>query len=123
MQSYKQYNRSGVMTREHREVWGAANGPIPYGYHIDHINGDIHDNRLENLRLCSLKENVRNSKLSTKNRTGLKGLSWDAVRERWRGAIRADGKQHSLTSKDLLEVCCWLFTARKELHGEFARHY
>lgn len=35
-------------------------GEVPEGMEIDHINGDITDNRLENLRVCTHKENCNN---------------------------------------------------------------
>ena len=34
---------------EHRVVWEEANGPIPNGYVVHHVNGTKTDNRLENL--------------------------------------------------------------------------
>ena len=39
-------------------IWIAANGAIPYGMQIDHINGDRDDDRLCNLRLVSRSENI-----------------------------------------------------------------
>ena len=38
-------------------VWVAANGAVPYGMQIDHINGDKEDNRLCNLQLVTGAEN------------------------------------------------------------------
>ncbi len=44
----------------HRAIWETFNGKIPAGMHIDHINGDKQDNRLENLRVVTPKENCNN---------------------------------------------------------------
>lgn len=44
----------------HRLIWIAANGLIPEGMMIDHINRDRSDNRLENLNLVDAKGNAQN---------------------------------------------------------------
>lgn len=44
----------------HRLIWEYANGKIPEGYEIDHINTIRDDNRIENLRCVTPKENQNN---------------------------------------------------------------
>ena len=43
----------------HRELWKAERGPIPAGFHIHHRDGDIHNNRIENLELLSSSDHNR----------------------------------------------------------------
>lgn len=42
----------------HRVVWAHANGPIPAGYHVHHADGDVANNRIENLALLPAAEHV-----------------------------------------------------------------
>ena len=55
----------------HRMVWEAFNEPIPEGLQINHLNENKADNRLENLSLCTPKENTnygtRNKRASEKH--------------------------------------------------------
>jgi len=44
-----------------RVVWEAFNGPIKSGYVVDHIDHDKLNNNLNNLRACTIIQNVRNS--------------------------------------------------------------
>jgi len=69
--------------REHRTVWSAMYGSIPEGREIDHINGDRADNRLENLRLVTRQENMRNAKKSNANTSGCTGVTWNKRAGKW----------------------------------------
>lgn len=44
----------------HRLIWMEANGQIPSGYEIDHINTVRDDNRISNLRIMTHQENSNN---------------------------------------------------------------
>ena len=62
-----------------------------YGYwpenDIDHINRIPSDNRICNLREVSRSCNLKNAKISSKNRSGIKGISWTKKSQRWRVSI------------------------------------
>jgi hypothetical protein len=59
--------------REHRLVWVYHNGDIPLGFEIDHkdAEGLKSDNRIQNLRLATRKQNMQNSKTNMKEYKGV----------------------------------------------------
>lgn len=63
---------------------------------IDHINRVRDDNRSINLREVSYSCQSRNSKLSIKNTSGIKGVCWAKVDNKWHAYIWANGKSKSL---------------------------
>lgn len=54
-------NRPTVSIQVHRAIWTFANGPIPDGLVINHINGVKTDNRLANLECVTRTQNVRHA--------------------------------------------------------------
>jgi hypothetical protein len=105
----------------HRIVWMYVYGKWPDGV-IDHINGDPTDNRICNLRDCKQSHNLCNSKLPTTNKTGVKGVSWDAERNKWFAKINYKKKQYALGRYDDFGVACEVVNKKRiELHGDYAR--
>lgn len=76
----------------HRIVWIMHNGEIPFGMHIDHINHNRKDNRIQNLRLVTNGENHKNTKLYSRNSSGVCGVSFSKWHNKWWARINVDGK-------------------------------
>lgn len=51
---------------------------------IDHINGNGKDNRIENLRSVSRRDNCRNRPMQRNNNSGLNGVHWNKACRKWR---------------------------------------
>lgn len=64
--TFKNKDGKPIGCYRHRVIWYYFNGEIPESYEIDHINGIKTDNRLENLRLVTPKENMNNPVTRTK---------------------------------------------------------
>lgn len=85
----------GQICKGHHVAFAYFNGRWPEGQ-IDHINGDRSDNSRDNLREASNRENSRNRAISSRNTSGVVGVSWSKQRGKWYSYIRADGHLHSL---------------------------
>lgn len=93
----------GKFFQAHRVVWLLTYGNWPQCA-VDHINGNRSDNRVENLRLCSLSQNQWNKKAATSSSTGLKGVVHARCKTRFIAQIYIGGKPKYLgtfhTAKD-----------------------
>ena len=63
----------------HRFIMGLTERNIK----IDHINHKVNDNRKCNLRICSHKENLANSRVRTTNKSGVKGVCLNNKKDKW----------------------------------------
>jgi hypothetical protein len=102
---------------------------IPSRIYIDHRNGDVLDNRKQNLRRATHATNAQNAKKHARGAytvgevtSKYKGVWYDRSRERWVAMISANSKRYMLgrfTSE--LDAAHAYDTAAEKLHGEFAR--
>ena len=96
-----------------------------YGYfpkYIDHIDNNRLNNRIENLRPATASENQHNSKISSHNTSGVKGVSWCIREKKWRAGVMCGGiTKYSGRFSSLEKAIEVIKNVRKQLHGEFAR--
>lgn len=87
----------------------------------DHANGNGLDNRRSNLRAATREQNAHNARVSRRNSSGFKGVSWNAHSQSWRARIGLGGKQKTLGYRKTAAEAALLYDeAARELHGEFA---
>ncbi len=82
----------------HRFIFELQGIEIPEGMQVDHINGIKTDNRWDNLRLVSPRDNAKNRATSTLNTSGTIGVCWHKANNRWFAQIHVDGHKTYLGS-------------------------
>lgn len=109
----------GKAYRAHRLAYIIMTGNEPTNY-IDHINGKRLDNRWENLRDVTMSDNAKNRyNVSSKNKIGLTGVSWDRNKNKWVAYINIDGKQTRLGRFSCLldAAACRITNAKKHAYN------
>jgi hypothetical protein len=107
--------------KTHRMIFLYHHGYLPN--QIDHIDGNKHNNRIENLRECKPSENSMNIKTRKDSESGLKNVHWESSRRKWRVRIHVNGKVVYSSRFDDLEAAKNAATeARNQYHGEYANH-
>jgi hypothetical protein len=90
---------------------------------VDHIDGNPFNNKIENLREASNKQNAQNSKLSKSNILGYKNVSYKKDIKKYRVRMVINGKETNFGSyKDLELADLVAQEARDKYFGKFARH-
>ena len=94
----------------------------PAEFNVDHIDGNGLYNCRSNLRLATASQNKFNSRRSTNNTSGFKGVSWHPGNAKWRAYISFEGKKHHLGYYDTPDTAHSAYAvASAKLHGEFGR--
>jgi hypothetical protein len=107
--------------KAHRLAWFYVHGKWP-PHHIDHINGDGLDNRINNLRLATNSQNAANNRRKKAAASGLKGAYKATTGPLWFSHIYVGGKKIYLGSYPTAEEAHMAYAeAAKRYHGEFAR--
>ena len=91
---YKQIMVNKKMYLAHRLVFLYIDGEFPT--FADHINRVRHDNRRVNLRSVTRAENQQNIKIRSDNRSGILGVAWCRISERWTARIKVNSKTSNL---------------------------
>lgn len=81
--SCKRENGKPIPINAHRLIMGVIDSNLE----IDHINGEPSDNRKINLRIVNHVDNMKNRKLSKRNKSGYTGVS-QTKNGKWRARIR-----------------------------------
>lgn len=111
----------GIRYPSHRLAFFYVHGFMPEI--VDHINGDIKDNRIMNLRAATASQNGHNKFIASNNRSGFKGVSWSNQQRKWEAYITVNYKRTRLgffRNKD--DAAKAVMSAREKMVGEFANH-
>lgn len=111
-----------AMQRMHRVILERIlDRPLLKSEHVDHINGNGLDNRRENLRLATPRQNAANKRKTHKDTTSkYKGVSWHKANNKWRATIRIDSKcKHLGLFENEIDAANAYNDAAKRVFGSF----
>ena len=118
----KGYARSSIGKKKiyaHRIVMRV--GDFEINNQIDHINGNTLDNRKQNLRVVTSRQNSLNSSTRKDNTSGVTGVCWDKRRRKWLVRIYENGKEINLGYYDDFDTAVTVRkNAEEKYYGEYS---
>ena len=120
-EGYLQTRINNARHGNHRLIFLMFKGYLPV--HIDHRNSKRDDNRIENLRPATVAQNNQNVSITSRNKSGFKGVYWHSKSNSWYAKIRNQNKRvHVGIFDNPLDAHMAACRARDAIHGEFANH-
>ena len=119
--TYRLITIDGLMYKSHRIAWLLHYGVWP-DEHIDHIDGNGLNNRIENLRDVTKQENAKNSRMKRSNSSGVTGVCLHKPSGKWRARIRVGGKQTHLGLFTDIDEAASVYRKTADALGFTARH-
>jgi len=121
VKGYRRIRVNNKKYMEHRLIFLLHKGYMPT--FIDHIDNNILNNKIENLRECTNGQNRQNSRVSRNNQSGVKNVTWDSKHKKWRVQVRANGATYRSQYLDDLEEAKRIAHNMREIHhGEYCNH-
>lgn len=106
------------MIRMHRFILGIEDAEIL----VDHKDCDGLNNTRANLRRATTQQNNCNHRLRKDNKTGYKGVWWNADSNMYQAYIRTNGKAHIIGYSTCPKTCARTYNQKAlELFGEYSR--
>lgn len=118
---YIELKIDGVHYKAHRLAIFYMTGIYPAD-DVDHVNLNRSDNRFANLRSATRSQNQFNKAISSKNKTGFKGVSFHKASQKFVAQGSFQGKSYHLGVFDDAEEASAAYQSfAKKNHGEFFR--
>lgn len=90
---YAKFQVDGALYLVHRLAFLYMTGSFP-SMLVDHIDGDIKNNRWSNLREATYQQNTQANHRGNRNNTsGFRGVYWVKSRQRWQAKIMVNKKE------------------------------
>ncbi|MCS5737233.1 HNH endonuclease [Herbiconiux daphne] len=97
----------------HRIIYLWHNGYVP-GV-LDHIDRNTENNRIENLRASCHTLNGFNRGANKNSKSGIKGVSFDKARGKWKAQLKFGEESHSKRCDSMEEAISWVENLRNKL--------
>lgn len=118
--TYRHLSVNGKSYMEHRLAYFYYYGVWPKDK-IDHIDHDKTNNAINNLREANTCENNSNVKMTKRNTSGYKGVSWSKKRSKWKCVVGHKKRYYCIGFYTCpIEAAKAYDSKAIELHGDYA---